>query len=210
MSSGTWIRSGLSLTSALKTPYIPGVSTTSPSVWPASITYVAQSSSVPTVWVAFVTTISGTSKITTTQPQQSLLAATASVYSLIAITQGGNTTTLTLNSLPTATLPTEQTGVQIVTQSGVPVTYSPITLPGYSNTEPVEISTSFTETVSGIITSQGGWYVLFLSASAVVRNPAPSLQTIPSTLRIWRINAVPLKRILTSTSSSGGLSVLGA
>ena len=200
----------LSLPSALSTPAILGAPTTSSSVWPASITYVAQSSSVPVVGVAFVTTVNGTSKITTTQPPQSLILPTASGYSLIAIEEGGNTTTLTLNSLPTATLPTEPAGVQIVTQSGIPVTYSPITLSGYNNTEPVEISTIFTETVSGTTTTQGGWYVLFLSASGVGSNLAPSPQIIPSSPpSSRRINTASLKRILTSTSTLGGLSVPG-
>ena len=131
-------------------------------VWPASITFVAETSSSTVVGVAFVTTVNGTPVITTTQPLQSLIPATGSRsgYSLIAITESGTTTTLTLNNLPTATLPSHPSGAQVITSSGIPVTYSPITLSGYDNTEPVEISTSFTEVVNGHTTIQGGWYVL--------------------------------------------------
>ena len=158
--SSALIRSGPSLTTALSTPFTTGSPRTSTGAWPASITYVSQSSSSTVVGVAFVTTVNGTSIITTTQPQQSLVSPTGSGYSLVAITDGGSTTTLTLATLPSATLPSEPTGIQVVTQSGVPVIYSPVTLSGYSNTEPVEISTSFTETVSGQITVQSGWYVI--------------------------------------------------
>ena len=170
----TSIPSGLGLTSAPSTPSMSGTPATSSSVWPASITYVAQSGNSDVVGVAFTTTVNGTSKITTTQPQQSLITPTGSgtVYSLIAITEGGTTTTLTLSTLPTATLPSEPTGVQVVTESGTPVIYSPITLSGYSNTEPVEISTNFVETINGQTTTQGGWYVIF-----------PSIYSLGSTFR---------------------------
>ena len=157
------IPSGLSLTSALSTPPITENPATTSNYWPASITFVAQSSSSDVVGVAFLTTVNGTAKITTTQPPQSLISPSASgaTYSLIAITVGGSTTTLTLTDLPTATIPSEPTGVQVVTESGIPVIYSPITLSGYDNTEPVEISTIFTEIVDGHTTTQGGWYVIF-------------------------------------------------
>lgn len=145
-------------------PTITGMVASSSSVWPASITFVAETSSSTAVGVAFVTTVNGRSMITTTQPQQSLIPATesgsGSTYQLIAITESGTTATLTLDNLPTATLPSQPTGLQIITESGIPVTYSPITLSGYDNTEPVEISTSFTELVNGHTTIQGGWYVL--------------------------------------------------
>lgn len=170
---GTWKTSGLSLTSALSSPSITKTPDANSGYWPASITYVAESSSVTVVVVAFVTTVNGTSEITTTQPQQSLITPTGSGYSLIAITEKWSTTTLTLDSLPTATVPSEPTGVQVVTQSGIPVAYSPITLPGYSNTEPVEICTAFTETFNGQINTQGGWYVIWLNASSLGSNLAP-------------------------------------
>lgn len=200
------IPSGLGLTSAVSTPSIAGTPATSSNFWPASITYVAQSSSSDVVGVAFITTVNGTSKITTTQPQQSLIPPTVSgsVYSLIAITEGGTTTTLTLNTLPTATLPSEPTGAQIVTQSGIPIIYSPITLSGYSNTEPVEISTTFVETVDGHTTTQGGWYVMFPTIH-FLGSPWPSLQISQIEHRKQsRRNIVSLNRILTSASSSGG------
>ena len=144
------------------TPPITAISASSSSVWPASITFVAETSSSTAVGVAFVTTVNGTAVITTTKPQQSLVPATesGSGYELIAITESSTTVTLTLNDLPTATLPSQPTGVQVVTDSGVPVTYSPITLSGYDNTEPVEISTTFTESIDGHTTTQGGWYVI--------------------------------------------------
>ena len=168
------IPSGLSLTSALSTPPITENPATTSGYWPASITFVAQSSSSDVVGVAFLTTVNGTAKITTTQPPQSLISPSASgaTYSLIAITVGGSTTTLTLTDLPTATIPSEPTGVQVVTESGIPVIYSPITLSGYNNTEPVEISTIFTEIVDGQTTTQGGWYVMF-----------PAVCSLDSTLR---------------------------
>ena len=168
------IPSGLSLTSALSTPPITENPATTSNYWPASITFVAQSSSSDVVGVAFLTTVNGTAKITTTQPPQSLISPSASgaTYSLIAITVGGSTTTLTLTDLPTATIPSEPTGVQVVTESGNPVIYSPITLSGYDNTEPVEISTIFTEIVDGQTTTQGGWYVMF-----------PAVCSLDSTLR---------------------------
>lgn len=191
--------------SALGTSYINGLSATTSSVWPASITYVAETGSSTAVGVAFVTTIDGTSKITTTEPQQSLISATGSGYSLIAITEGTTTTTLTLNDLPTATLPIEPTGAQVVTQSGVPVTYSPITLSGYNNTEAVEISTSFIETIDGQTTTQGGWYVIFPNVSSMGGNLAAFLQilqlTPPNSSRLYIHFAIS---ILTYVSPTGG------
>lgn len=159
--------------SELSIPSIAGISATASGDWPASITYVAETGSSTVVGVAFVTTVNGTSKITTTKPQQSLIPATGSGYNLVAITEGSVTTTLTLNDLPSATLPSEPTGLQVVTQSGLPVTYSPITLSGYNNTEPVEISTSFVETINGQTTTQGGWYVVVLNASSLGSQAAP-------------------------------------
>lgn len=130
------------------------------SCWPSSITFISESSNVPVVAIAFVTTVNGTSMITNSQPKQSLVTPTGSAISQVAVTEGNITTTLNIASLPTASPLPQASGVQVVSESGSPVIYSPLTLSGYSNTEPVEISTDFVEVINGQTTTQGGWWLI--------------------------------------------------
>lgn len=149
--------------SATFTPTSSSVSNlggTNSSIWPSSITFVSESNSVPVVGIAFITTVDGTSSITHTQPKQSLISPTRSTLSQVAIVEGNITTTLKLASLPTASLLPQASGVQIISESGSPVTYSPLTLSGYSNSEPAEISTNFVEVINGQTTTQGGWWLI--------------------------------------------------
>ncbi len=141
----------------------------SSSRWPSSITFVSESSGVPFIGIAFITTVGGTSLITNTQPKQSLITPTSSAISQVAITEGNTTTTLKLASLPTASPLPQVSGVQVVSESGSPVIYSPITLSGYSNTGPAEISTDFVEVINGQTTTQGGWWLI--GAGGVIDPP---------------------------------------
>ena len=113
--------------------------------------------------IGFVTTgASGVSSITNTSPAQSIVSDTlgASCLGEIAIFTTGTTTTIDLSTLPVASTFQQETGAQTMTMSGTPVVYSPTTLPGYDNTEPIEISTSFVETVNGQTTTQWGWWLI--------------------------------------------------
>lgn len=133
---------------------------TNSSIWPSSITFVSESSSVPIVGIAFITTVGGTSFITNTQPKQSLITPTTSAIGQVAIIEGNTTTTLKLASLPTASPLPQASGIQVISESGSPVTYSPLTLLGYSSSEPAEISTNFVEVINGRTTTQGGWWLI--------------------------------------------------
>lgn len=86
--------------------------------------------------------------------------ATGFALGQVVITEGDTTTTLQLASLPTASTLPQPSGVQVVSESGSPVIYSPITLSGYSNTEPIEISTTFVEIINGQTTTQGGLWLI--------------------------------------------------
>ena len=115
----------------------------------------------PVVGIAFVTTISGISFITNTQPKQSLITTTSSAITTlgsaigqVAITEGNTSTTLKLAGLPTASLQPQPSGIQVVSESGSPVVYSPLTLSTYFNTEPVEISTNFVDVINGQTTTK--------------------------------------------------------
>ena len=113
--------------------------------------------------IGFVTTgTNGVSSITNTRPAQSILSDTlgTSCLGAIALFSTGTTTTIELSTLPVASTFPQETGAQTVTMSGIPVVYSPTTLPGYDNTEPIQISTSFVETVNGHTTTQWGWWLI--------------------------------------------------
>ena len=86
--------------------------------------------------------------------------ATGSTLGEVVITEGDLTTTLNLASLPTANTLPQPSGVQVVSESGSPVIYSPLTLSGYTNTEPIEISTNFVEVINGQTTTQGGLWLI--------------------------------------------------
>lgn len=140
---------------------IPFPITSTPSeTWPASVTFVSQSGSVTVVEIGFLTSSDGTTYVTNTQPKQSLISATGSGHGLIAVTESSTVTTLGLSSLPTATPLSQPTGVQVVTESGSIVTYSPYYLSGYTNSKPIEIYATFGENVNGQITSQAGWWLI--------------------------------------------------
>lgn len=154
--------------SATFTPTSSSVSNlagTNSSIWPSSVTFVSESNSVPVVGIAFITTVGGISSITHTQPKQSLISPTRSTVSHVAIIEGNITTTLKLASLPIASLLPQASGVQIISESGSPVTYSPLTLSGYSNSEPAVISTNFVGVINGQTTTQGGWWLIGVGGS---------------------------------------------
>ena len=164
---------GQNLSSATFTPTSSSFSNlagTNSSIWPASITFVSESGSVPVVGIAFITTVGGTSSfVTNTQPKQSLVTPTTSAVGQVAIIEGNTTTTLKLASLPTASPLPQASGVQVISESGSPVTYSPLTLSGYSNSEPAEISTNFVEVINGQTTTQGGWWLI--GANGIIDPP---------------------------------------
>lgn len=85
---------------------------------------------------------------------------TGSALGQVAITEGDTTTTLKLASLLTANTLPQPSGVQVVSESGSPVIYSPLTLSGYSNTEPIEVSTTFAEVFNGQATTQGALWLI--------------------------------------------------
>ena len=113
--------------------------------------------------VGFVTTpITGVPVITNTSPSQSVITDTPGSTCLgeVAVTNAGTTTTIELSTLPVASTFTQENAVQTLTQTGEPVVYSPITLSGYDNPEPIEISTGFVETLNGQTTTQWGWWLI--------------------------------------------------
>ena len=130
--------------------------------WPASISFCSLSDGVAVVEVGFVTTLAdGKSSITNTSPSQSLITASAGLGCAgeVAVFSDVLTTTIQLSTLPSATS-FPQDGVQAVTQSGAVVQYSPETLSGFNNAQPVEISTNFVEVINGHTTTQGGWWLI--------------------------------------------------
>ena len=125
--------------------------------YPSTVTFVTTTDGSTVVGVAFVTTTAdGGSTITNSIPQQSAVGTGE-----VAVTMGGTTTTITLSDLPSPTPLPHNVGVDVVVESGVPVTYSPRTLTGYANlTAPFMISTTFVETVDGHTTTQAGWWLI--------------------------------------------------
>lgn len=112
--------------------------------------------------MGYVTTLAdGKSSITNTSPSQSLLSASAGsgCAGEVAVSSDGLTATIQLSNLPSAT-PFPQYGAQLVTQSGTVAKYSPETLSGYNNAQPIEISTNFVEVINGHTTTQGGWWII--------------------------------------------------
>ena len=151
------------ITSATSLRSISTNSSTNTGTWPATVTYCLQSNGQPVLMFGFVTTgTNGMSTITNTSPSQSIVSATSGSPCLgeIAISSAGNTTIVELSTLPVASTLSQEVTVQTLTLSGTPVVYSPITLSGYNNTEPIEISTSFVETVNGQTTTQWGWWLI--------------------------------------------------
>ena len=111
--------------------------------------------------IGFVTTgINGLSTITNISPSQSIISDTVKSSYLIAVTESDTTTTIELSSLPIASTFSQETAIETLTISDTPIVYSPTSLSGYSNIEPIEISTSFIETVNGQITTQWGWWLI--------------------------------------------------
>ncbi|KAL9132111.1 MAG: hypothetical protein Q9175_006608 [Cornicularia normoerica] len=155
--------SSLSFMSTITSAPKPTGNGTSLGSWPASVTYCLQSNGQPIIMVGYVATgTNGVSTITNTSPSQSMLSATvrASCSGEIAVFSAGTTTTIELSTLPVASTFSQAVAAQTLSVNGTPVIYSPMTLPGYSNTEPVEISTSFVETVNGQTTTQSGWWLI--------------------------------------------------
>ena len=135
---------------------------TSVGSWPASISFCSLSEGVAVVEVGFVTTFAdGQSSITNTSPSQSLIPASSGLGCAgeIAVFSDGLTTTIQLSTLPVATS-FPQDGVPIVTQNRAVVQYSPETLSGYDNPQPIKISANFVEVISGHTTTQGGWWLI--------------------------------------------------
>lgn len=133
--------------------------------YPSTVTFVTTHDGASEVGIAFLTTTSGgRSIITNSVPQQSVVGT-----GIVVVTLDGTTTTVTLSSLPTPEPLPRENGVQIVTESGVAVTYSPRTLSGFASlTAPFEISTAFVETINGHVTTQAGWWLI---GSGGVINP---------------------------------------
>lgn len=129
---------------------------TSVGSWPASISFCSLSDGIAVVEVGFVTTFAdGKSSITNTSPSQSLISTSAGLGCAgeIAVFSDGLTTTIQLSTLPSATS-FPQDGAQVLTQSGSVVQYSPQTLSGYDNPQPIKISTNFVEVINGHTTTQ--------------------------------------------------------
>lgn len=125
--------------------------------YPSSITFLSLSNGHSVVGIAFVTTDSnGFSIITNIVPSQSAVG-----IGQVVISANGATTTINLSALPSAT-PLPSAGAdQVATESGLLVTYSPITLSGYQDiTQPFELSTNFVEVVNGQTTTQGGFWLI--------------------------------------------------
>ena len=100
-------------------------------------------------------------RFTNTSPSQSIISANAGpgCTGEVSVSNAGLMTTLQLSTLPTAT-PIPQSGAQNVTTDGTVVQYSPETLSGYNNAQPVKISTNFVEVTNGHTTTQGGWWLI--------------------------------------------------
>ena len=155
--------SSLSFTSTITSAPKPAGNGTSLGSWPASVIYCLQSNGQPIIMVGYVTTgTNGVSTITNTSPSQSILSATvrAPCSGEIAVFSAGTSTTIELSTLPVASTFSQAVAAQTLSVNGTPVIYSPMTLPRYSNTEPVEISTSFVETVNSQTTTQSGWWLI--------------------------------------------------
>lgn len=130
--------------------------------WPATISFCSVSDGVAIVGVGYVTTLpDGKSSITNTIPSQSLIPASAGpgCAGEVAVSSDGLTATIQLSTLLSATT-FPQYGAQLVTQSGTVVKYTPETLTGYNNAQPIEISTNFVEVINGHTTTQGGWWLI--------------------------------------------------
>ena len=138
------------------------VTKTSVGNWPATISFCSVSDGVAIVGVGYVTTLpDGKSSITNTIPSQSLISASAGSVCAgeVAVSSDRLTATIQLSTLPSAT-PFPQYGAQLGTQSGTVVKYTPETLIGYNNAQPIEISTNFVEVINGHTTTQGGWWLI--------------------------------------------------
>lgn len=161
------------LTSGATGPITPAaslVSSTSAAglgYYPSTVTFVTTHDGTTDVGIAFLTTTSsGRSIITNSIPSQSAVGT-----GLVVVTIDGTTTTVTLSSLPTPEPLPGENSVQVVSESGVAVTYSPRTLSGFANlTAPFEISTAFVETVNGHRTTQAGWWLI--GAGGVINPPS--------------------------------------
>ena len=156
--TGTGALAGITGDSTRSTP--SSATSTASGNWPASVTFVSQSGSVTVVDVGFLTNSDGTTFVTNTQPQQSLIPAIGSGHGQVVITEGGSVTTLDLGNLPTATSVSLPTGVQVGTESGAVVTYSPYYLSGYENSKPIEVFATFGENVNGKVSTQAGWWLI--------------------------------------------------
>lgn len=135
---------------------------TSGGSWPAIISFCSLSDGVPKVAVGYVTTLAdGKSSITNTSPSQSLISASAGTGCAgeVIVSSDDLTTTIQLSTLPSAT-PFSQDEAEVVTESGTDIQYSPETLSGYNNAQPIKISTSFVEVIDGRTTTQGGWWLI--------------------------------------------------
>lgn len=171
--------SALLITSATSVTPISTKSGTNLGNWPATVTYCLQSNNQPVLMIGFVTTgTNGISTVTNTSPSQSVVSDPAGSPCLgeVAISTAGTTTIIELSTLPVASTLSQDFVAQTVTSSGTPVVYSPVTLSGYDNTEPIEISTSFVETVNGQTTTQWGWWLI-----------GPHGRIDPPVNRPWRI-----------------------
>ena len=133
--------------------------------YPSTVTFVTTHDGTSEVGIAFLTTTSGgRSIITNSAPPQSAIGT-----GLVVVTIDGTTTTVTLSSLPTPEPLPRENSVQVVTESGVAVTYSPRTLSGFASlTAPFEIFTAFVETANGRVITQAGWWLI---GSGGVINP---------------------------------------
>lgn len=135
---------------------------TSGGSWPAIISFCSHSDGVAIVGIGFITTLAdGKSSITNTSPSQSLISASAGpgCAGEVAVSRYGLITTIQLSTLPSATAFSDF-NAQIVTQSDSVIQYSPETISGYNNAQPIEISTNFVEVVDGHTTTQGGWWLI--------------------------------------------------
>ena len=146
---------------------VPGStgSGTSSNYWPASVTYVSQLGGRSAVVIGFTTTgVNGVPTFTSIIPSQSFLSATAEASTIgevvVSITNTNTSTTIEVSNIPVASTFSDVSTIQIETAGGTTIVYSPTTLPGYSNNQPIEISTSFVETVNGQTTTQSGWWLI--------------------------------------------------
>ena len=92
------------------------------------------------------------------------------------MSMAGTTTNVELSTLPVASTFPPEVAAETLTISGVPVVYSPVTLPGYTNIEPAEIFTTFVEQVNGQATTQAGWWLI-----------GPHGRIDPPTNKPWRV-----------------------